>query len=113
MHDRGIYHNDWSAKNILTVERGGQWTFYLLDLDSVTFYKGLTARRRAKNLGQLGDVPKGITASDRMRFLLAYADGDPSLTRGRFPRDALSTIRRRAERKARRLAREAKEASSG
>lgn len=105
VHDEGIYHNDWSAKNILTVEREGRWAFYLLDLESVTFYKGLTRRRRAKNLGQLGDVAAGVTATDRMRFLLAYADGDSSLARGRFPRHALATLRRRAQRKARRLAR--------
>ena len=113
VHDRGIYHNDWSAKNILTVEREGRWAFYLLDLDSVTFYKGLTRRRRAKNLGQLGDVTAGVTATDRMRFLLAYADGDAGLTRGRFPRAVVATLRRRARSKARRLARAARRRASG
>ncbi len=102
VHDRGIYHNDWSMKNILTADRQGRWAFYLLDLESVTFYKWLTHRRRRKNLSQLNDAPVGVTATDRMRFLVAYAGADTRLTRGRFPRCILKATRRRRARAARR-----------
>ena len=97
VHDLGVYHDDWSTKNILTVERPGGWQFYLLDLDSVVPLKRLTERRRVKNLGQLSDAPFGITRTDRMRFLVAYAGGDRARTRGRFPRQVLAAARRRDE----------------
>lgn len=103
IHDQGIYHNDWSAKNILTVERDGQWAFWLVDLESVTSYKGLTRRRRMKNLSQLNDAPTGVTATDRMRLLRAYAGDDASLTRGRFPRSIMGVTRRRSEARTARL----------
>ena len=95
LHDLGIYHDDWSAKNILAIERGGRWAFRLLDLDSIGRLKPLTRRRRVKNLGQINDAPCGVAATDRMRFLEAYAAGDRSLTRGRFPRAILAATRRR------------------
>ena len=107
IHDQGIYHNDWSAKNILAVERSGRWAFYLLDLESVTFYKWLTRRRRTKNLGQLNDTPASVTATDRMRLLKAYAGDDRRLTRGPFPRSVLRATRRRLERAGRAAARSA------
>ncbi|MFW6161653.1 MAG: lipopolysaccharide kinase InaA family protein, partial [Planctomycetota bacterium] len=102
IHDAGFYHNDWSAKNILAVEREGQWAFSLLDLESVTFYKWLTRRRRVKNLSQLNDTRAGVTATDRMRVLVAYAGMDRRLTRGAFPRRILAGTRRRVARRARR-----------
>jgi len=104
IHDRGVYHNDWSCKNILAAERHEGWQFWLLDLESVSPRKRLTWRRRVKNLGQLADTPAGISRTDRMRFLVAYAAGDASLARGRFPRAALAATRRRVEARERRLA---------
>ncbi len=104
VHDKGIYHDDWSAKNILAAERDGDWAFYLLDFESLSARKGLTYRRRVKNLGQLADVPGGVTATDKMRFLVTYASGDRTLTRGRFPRDVLRYARRRAQARERRQA---------
>jgi tRNA A-37 threonylcarbamoyl transferase component Bud32 len=97
VHDLGIYHDDWSTKNILVAEGSGRWSFYFLDLESVAPGKRLTYRRRVKNLGQISDAPLGVTRTDRMRFLVAYAAGDRSLMRGRFPRDVLAAARRRDE----------------
>ncbi len=104
IHDKGIYHDDWSAKNILAAERDGNWAFYLLDFESLSARKRLTYRRRVKNLGQLADVPGGATATDKMRFLVTYAAGDRELTRGRFPRDVLRYALRRAQARERREA---------
>jgi tRNA A-37 threonylcarbamoyl transferase component Bud32 len=95
VHDCGLYHDDWSAKNVLAIERDGRWAFYLLDVESVSRVKRLTRRRRIKNLGQIGDAPGGDSSTDPMRFLLAYAAGDRALTRGRFPRQVLAATRRR------------------
>jgi len=101
-HDLGVYHDDWSAKNFLAAETRDGWRFWLLDFESISARKPLTSRRRAKNLAQLSDVPAGLTATDKMRFLLAYAAGDRRLTRGRFPRAVARMARRRAEARQRR-----------
>jgi len=95
LHDEGIYHDDWSLKNILARQCGEAWEFYLLDLESMPPYKWLTTRRRAKNLGQANDAPAGITDTDRMRLLLAYAGADTRLARGRFPRAIHAFTQRR------------------
>lgn len=97
IHDLGIYHDDWSAKNILTTQNNKQWEFHLLDMESVLPRKPLAYRRRIKNLGQISDAPLGITRTDRMRFLLAYAGDDTKLTRGKFPLDVLVANRLRLE----------------
>ena len=97
VHDCRIYHDDWSPKNFLAAPRADKWAFYLLDLESVAVYKWLTRRRRVKNLAQLSDAQAGITDTDRMRFLLAYAAGNEALLRGRFPREVLAATRRRTE----------------
>jgi tRNA A-37 threonylcarbamoyl transferase component Bud32 len=97
VHDLGIYHDDWSTKNILVTQRGQEWTFHFVDMESVSSRKRLTYRRRVKNLGQISDTRFGITRTDRMRFLLAYAGDDASLTRGSFPRDVLKATQRRYE----------------
>lgn len=95
VHDQCVYHDDWSLKNILARQRGEVWDFYFLDLESMPHYKWLTRRRRIKNLGQLNDTPAGVTHTDRMRFLLAYAGDDRELTRGRFPLEVLAATRLR------------------
>jgi len=110
-HDAAIYHDDWSAKNFLAIERQGVWSFYLVDFESVSALKRLTRRRRVKNLGQLCDAPGGATRTDRMRFLVAYAAGDRSLLRGRFPLAVLAYARRRAAARQRKLGRGARRCS--
>ncbi len=97
VHSLGIYHNDWSLKNILAVPSPDAWTFYFVDTESVVPYKRLTYRRQVKNLGQLNDAPFGITHTDRVRFLKAYAETDMSLMQGGFPRDIHVFTQRRRE----------------
>ncbi|NQT88910.1 hypothetical protein HQ560_19235 [bacterium] len=92
VHERGIYHDDWSPKNILAAEGPAAWRFWFLDTESISARKGLNERRRAKNLAQLSDAPYGVTAADRVRLLVAYADGaDPR----RLVRSALPFAQRR------------------
>jgi tRNA A-37 threonylcarbamoyl transferase component Bud32 len=98
VHDLGVYHDDWSTKNILVTQHGQEWIFHFVDMESVSSRKRLTYRRRVKNLGQLSKAPSGITRTDRMRFLFAYAGDDSTLTRGPFPHDVLAAARRREER---------------
>ncbi|MFP4055618.1 MAG: lipopolysaccharide kinase InaA family protein [Candidatus Brocadiia bacterium] len=95
VHDRGVYHDDWSPKNILAREGPQGWRFYLLDMESAWPPRRLTRRRRAKNLAQVSDVPRGATATDKMRVLLAYAGRDATLTRGLFPSHVQALARRR------------------
>ncbi|HPD17962.1 MAG TPA: lipopolysaccharide kinase InaA family protein [Planctomycetota bacterium] len=102
VHDLGIYHDDWSAKNFLAAEQPDGWVFYLLDFESLSARKPLTRRRRAKNLAQLADLPHGVTRADKMRFLVAYAAGDRTRTRGRFPREILRLGRQRVAARQRR-----------
>jgi tRNA A-37 threonylcarbamoyl transferase component Bud32 len=50
----GIYHSDLSGKNILITERPkDQWEFHFLDLESVTLWRRLTARRKCNNIRQI------------------------------------------------------------
>ena len=95
VHDRKVYHDDWSPKNILACEDGQHWSFYLLDFDSLAFAKRLNWRRRVKNLGQLNDTPPVLSATDRMRFLVSYAGGSRLLLRGRFPAEVVAYTHRR------------------
>jgi tRNA A-37 threonylcarbamoyl transferase component Bud32 len=67
----GIYHNDLSGKNILIRERAGdQWEFYFLDLESVTLWRRLTARRKCNNIAQIDRSLKAwCDRPQRERFL--------------------------------------------
>ena len=99
IHDLGIYHDDWSSKNILATQHNKRWIFYLLDMESVLPRKRLTYRRRVKNLSQISDAPFGISPTDRMRFMIAYAGKDKALTRGKFPGDIIAAQRLRAKKR--------------
>ncbi|MBW2282928.1 MAG: hypothetical protein JRG82_19570, partial [Deltaproteobacteria bacterium] len=78
VHSLDIDHDDCSAKNVLTAasEDGGDgWIFYLLDLDGARVGREPGYRRRVKNVAQLLDPPTGVTLTDRVRLLRAYAVG--------------------------------------
>jgi tRNA A-37 threonylcarbamoyl transferase component Bud32 len=94
VHDRGIYHDDWSPKNILAMREASGWRFWFLDTESISACKRLNDRRRAKNLAQLSDSPYGITATDRFRLLRSYAAGRDCR---RLARAALAFARKREE----------------
>ena len=98
VHDQGIYHGDFSAKNVLMQGDGGR-EFLLLDLDGISTGRTPDARRRAKNLAQLVDPPAGLTRADQLRVVAAYAEADSrSETRALIRRVAAVARERRRRR---------------
>ena len=76
VHDRGIYHADMKATNIL-VRRGGggRLEFFLTDLDHVSAGLHVSEKRVLRNLFQLNkSFPslERLSLRDRYRFLSAY-----------------------------------------
>jgi len=80
LHQKGIYHADLKANNILVAEIKNvkeddiDWAFHFIDLDRVRFDKGaIDWSERIKNLAQLNAATPGIiTNADRLRFLHFY-----------------------------------------
>jgi serine/threonine protein kinase len=52
LHEKGVYHKDFSAGNILITQDGGQSSFYLIDLNRMKFVE-LDFDLRMKNLSRL------------------------------------------------------------
>jgi hypothetical protein len=75
LHDRGIYHGDTKATNVLVrAGASGHWEFLLVDTDRVVFRSRTGMRRRVKNLAQLhASIPTSATRTDRFRFFRTYA----------------------------------------
>jgi len=77
LHQRNLYHQDMKTCNILVVENGETWEFYLLDLEDVQLDEKIDEKGLFKNLLQLNtSIPKTITRTDRLRFFKAYAHID-------------------------------------
>ena len=88
VHRYGFYPHDFSPQNIVVTSDG----LYLVDLDDLRLRRRLTARRRQKNLVQVGNLPEGhISVADRLRALAAYA---ASCAEGVYPwgRSASSNV---------------------
>lgn len=101
LHDRGIYHADLKASNILVREEGSRlFQFYLIDLDHVAICRRLSRYRRYRNLMQLNKSilnRRVITWSDRLYFLQAYlrfSSRDPQLIRRIWNTVSRRTLRR-------------------
>ncbi|MBM4276287.1 MAG: hypothetical protein FJ130_00185 [Deltaproteobacteria bacterium] len=97
LHQKGIYHQDMKACNILVQKSGDRWEFYLLDLEDTRLDVNVDEKRLMKNLLQLNtSVPKTITRTDRMRFFNEYGDFKPPLKKGKpFLRRLLQKSRER------------------
>ncbi len=76
LHERGVHQHDFKASNVLVEQsEPGEWTFYLVDLDSVRFIRRVSVRRRVKNMAQLAAaVSNTVSYPQRLRFLRAYAE---------------------------------------
>lgn len=73
LHQKGIYHQDMKACNILVSTIDQVWDFKLLDLEDIRFDKKVDERKLFKNLLQLNtSIPSHIAATDRLRFLREY-----------------------------------------
>jgi hypothetical protein len=72
-HQTGLYHRDMKTCNLLILENGGTWTFYLLDLEDLLLDGKVDEKELFRNLLQLNtSIPKGISRTDRLRFLKGY-----------------------------------------
>jgi len=80
VHDRGVWHRDMKAGNIMVKREGsGPREFILVDLVAVRFFKRpLGKRRRARNLGQVLDLPARFDSLARRPLLEAYAGTAPA-----------------------------------
>ena len=75
LHERGIYHNDLKASNILAVDRGttSEEIFSLIDLQGVRKCFYVSKRRRIKNLAQINrTLGRQLTRTEKLFFIKAY-----------------------------------------
>jgi tRNA A-37 threonylcarbamoyl transferase component Bud32 len=90
LHERGIFHKDLKATNVLVADR-----FYLVDIDRVAFGTAVSEADRIFNLAQLNAaVPGPVTRTDRLRFLRWYFGRDRA-RRNWIPRIMKITIARK------------------
>ena len=77
LHAAGVYHNDLKDVNVLVDGPVGAPRCVLLDLERVRTLRHVGHRRRVKNLMQLArTLGPQASASDRLRFLVAYLGPD-------------------------------------
>jgi len=69
LHQRGIFHKDMKACNVLVVKNEASWDFFLLDLEDVRFDQSVTEEKLFRNFLQLNtSTPRSMTRADRLRF---------------------------------------------
>lgn len=74
MHDRGFYHRDLKADNILVKRHAFVWSITFIDLEGMVAKPRLTETERAIDLGRLWLALLPLTSEDeRERFLEQYA----------------------------------------
>jgi len=79
LHREGIFQGDLRERNIL-VRTGDPPKFYLIDNERTRRYRRLPDRKRLKNLVQANMYrTSNITRTDRVRFFVAYLEGNSNL----------------------------------
>jgi tRNA A-37 threonylcarbamoyl transferase component Bud32 len=87
MHDKGFYHRDLKADNILAEHRLDRWNITFIDMEGVVAKRRLTEHDRAIDLGRLWLALTPWTAAvERERFLNDYASFAPTLNQTRLQR---------------------------
>ena len=79
LHAQRIYHNDLKDANILVAgnERENNFQMFLLDLEGIKRYRGLSLKRKVKNLVQLNrTLGRYLRASEKLFFLKSYLCGE-------------------------------------
>lgn len=77
LHDGGFYSRDANADNFLVrASPAGRLEFFLIDLENVRRLRGVSRRRRVKNLVQLArPIRASVRRVDQVRFVRAYLGG--------------------------------------
>jgi hypothetical protein len=76
LHQRGIYHNDLKASNVLALDRepASKEIFNLIDLQGVKKCFYVSQRRRIRNLAQINrTLGSHLTQTEKLCFMKAYA----------------------------------------
>jgi serine/threonine protein kinase len=75
LHEKGIYHNDLKAANILVLDKGpvSEEALNLIDLQGVRRCYYVSRRRRIKNLAQINrTLGNYLTPKEKLTFLRTY-----------------------------------------
>jgi tRNA A-37 threonylcarbamoyl transferase component Bud32 len=79
MHAAGVFHGDLRLGNILAKRNKAGWQFFFLDNERTRKFSKLPEKLRLKNLVQVNMFRKGISNTDRSRFLKAYIEENPTI----------------------------------
>ncbi|MFH1423021.1 MAG: lipopolysaccharide kinase InaA family protein [Planctomycetota bacterium] len=73
LHEKGIYHGDLKANNILVKENRNKYEFCFVDMDSILIWRMLTEKRKTKNIAQLlFSLPNCFAMQMSQHFLEGY-----------------------------------------
>jgi len=74
LHNHGVYQNDFKTTNVFVeTPLSKEKSFWLIDLDQISFLKKVSTRQKVKNLCQINtSIPGKVTLTDRLRFFHCY-----------------------------------------